>query len=75
MATNLESGASENAMKARHRRSNWLKVSAVAAGSAFLGGLAAAWFYRNTLARLRQAEEEIQDSEFESADGRSAPEE
>ena len=36
----------------------WLKVGALAAASALAGGLAAAWFYRKTLARLRQAEAE-----------------
>lgn len=34
----------------------WLKVGAVAAASAVLGGMAAAWFYRKTLAQLREAE-------------------
>jgi hypothetical protein len=40
----------------------WLKVGAVAIASAALGGLAAAWFYRKTLSRLRDAENEIPDS-------------
>jgi hypothetical protein len=39
----------------------WLKVGAIAAASAVLGGLAAAWFYRKTLTRLREAENEISD--------------
>jgi len=35
----------------------WLTMGALAAAaSALAGGLAAAWFYRKTLARLRQAE-------------------
>ena len=37
----------------------WLKVGAVAAASAVLGGMAAAWFYRKTLAQLREAEQKI----------------
>jgi hypothetical protein len=37
----------------------WLKVGAVAAASAVLGGMAAAWFYRKTLAQLREAEHKI----------------
>jgi hypothetical protein len=41
-----------------------LKVGTVAAASALLGGLAAAWFYRKTLSRLRQAEGEAPHSEF-----------
>ncbi|HVZ83438.1 MAG TPA: hypothetical protein VG893_07155 [Terracidiphilus sp.] len=32
-------------------------MSAVAAASALVGGLAAAWYYRKTLARLQEAEE------------------
>ena len=38
----------------------WLKVGAVAAASAVLGGLAAAWFYRKTLSQFREAEEKSQ---------------
>ena len=41
----------------------WLKVGAVAAASAVLGGLAAAWFYRKTLSQLREAEDKIANSE------------
>lgn len=40
----------------------WLKVGTIAAASAVLGGLAAAWFYRKTLSRLREAENEIPDT-------------
>jgi hypothetical protein len=35
----------------------WLKVAGVAALSAFAGGLAAAWWHRKTLAKLRESEE------------------
>ena len=41
----------------------WLKVGSIAAASALLGGLAAAWFYRKTLSRLREAENEIPDAQ------------
>jgi hypothetical protein len=44
-------------------RSGWAKVGAIAAASAVLGGLAAAWFYRKTLSQLREAEDEIADSD------------
>ena len=37
-------------------RSAWLRLTAVAAVSAFTGGLAAAWYYRKTLSRLQEAE-------------------
>ena len=54
-------------------QSEWLKVGAIAAASAVLGGLAAAWFYRKTLSRLREAEHEIPVSEF-GATGDDSPE-
>lgn len=38
------------------RQIGWLKVGAVAAASAVAGGLAAVWYYRKTLAQLREAE-------------------
>ncbi len=40
----------------------WLKVGAIAAASAVVGGLAAAWFFRKTLSQLREAEDQIPDS-------------
>lgn len=40
----------------------WLRVGVIAAASAVLGGLAAAWFHRRTLSQLREAENEIPDS-------------
>jgi hypothetical protein len=45
------------------RPAEWLKMGAVAAASALLGGLAAAWYYRKTLARLRQAEGQTPETE------------
>ena len=44
----------------------WLKVGAIAAASATLGGLAAAWFYRKTLSQLREAEHHMPDSQSTS---------
>ena len=44
--------------------SNWGKVGVVAAASALIGGLAAAWWYRKTLKKLRQSEEIYQNPEF-----------
>jgi len=43
-------------------------MGAVAAASALAGGLAAAWFYRKTLAQLRQAEGDPPASEFNIAE-------
>jgi membrane associated rhomboid family serine protease len=42
----------------------WLKVGAVAAGSALVGGLLAAWWYSKTLSKLRQAEEDAKNPHF-----------
>jgi hypothetical protein len=44
--------------------SGWLKVAGVAAVSAMAGGLAAAWWHRKTLAKLRQGEVASQNPEF-----------
>jgi hypothetical protein len=44
--------------------SGWLRIGVVAAASALAGGLAAAWFYRKTLTKLRQAENGIPHSEI-----------
>ncbi len=63
MASNLEStGSAGDNLEPQAQRSGatppgWLKVGTVAAASAVLGGLAAAWFYRKTLSRLREAED------------------
>jgi hypothetical protein len=64
MTNPLESATSSSKIKDHPQDSGWLKVSAVAAASALLGGLAAAWFYRKTLHKLRQAESHGADSEF-----------
>ncbi|WP_109489026.1 hypothetical protein [Occallatibacter savannae] len=40
----------------------WLRVGAIAAASAVVGGLAAAWFYRKTLSRLQDAGNDFPDS-------------
>ncbi|MDE3200788.1 MAG: hypothetical protein KGN79_07685 [Acidobacteriota bacterium] len=36
---------------------SWMKMGTVAALSALAGGLAAAWYYRRTLNKLREAED------------------
>jgi hypothetical protein len=40
----------------------WLRMGLLAAASALAGGLAVAWYYRNTLTRLRQSEALEQDA-------------
>ena len=52
----MESEGSQEKETAPVPASGWLKMGVVAAASALAGGLAAAWFYRKTLERLRQAE-------------------
>lgn len=70
MASDLESLGSKQSASTAEKNAivdvskNWLKVGAIAAASAVVGGLAAAWFYRKTLSRLREAEERVPDSEF-----------
>ena len=65
MANDLESSISaasqgENTPRRRSEPTpDWLQVGAVAAASALLGGLAAAWFYRKTISRLREAEDTL----------------
>jgi len=63
--THLESKDSE---PIRHKASppGWLQVGAIAAASAFAGGIAAAWWYRKTLSKLQQAAEIPQNSNFSS---------
>jgi hypothetical protein len=57
MTNSLESGPSSDLQSRAAAPSGWLKLGAVAAASALAGGLAAAWWYRNTLKKLRQADE------------------
>jgi hypothetical protein len=57
MASSFESEKSSASNAADTPPPGWLKLGVVAAASVFAGGLAAAWWYRKTLTRLRQAEE------------------
>ncbi len=55
MASNQEeSEISKSNVSAGPTPSNWVRVGIVAAASVFVGGLAAAWWYRKTLQTLRQ---------------------
>ena len=68
MANTLKSSSSEPkpALPGRSEPTTapegWLKVGTIAAASAVVGGLAAAWFYRKTLSRLRDASDSLPDS-------------
>ena len=68
MTSQLESASYENKPADASRPSSWLKVGLFAAASALAGGMAAAWYYRKTLTRLRQAENEAPAAEFSVAD-------
>jgi hypothetical protein len=63
-ASHLESARSTESPPSDGRFPAWIKVGAIAAASALAGGLAAAWFYRNTLNKLRQAESGADNSDF-----------
>jgi hypothetical protein len=62
--SHLESVRSKESAATDRSRPAWIKVGAIAAASALAGGLAAAWFYRNTLNKLRQAESDPENSDF-----------
>jgi len=73
MASPLESlPSSPDNTKDSHPR-GWLSVGIIAAASALAGGVAAAWYYRKTLTRLRQAQPHAPD--FETAHPEDNPEE
>jgi hypothetical protein len=57
MPNDLESTNSIPPDGEEERAAGWMRVGLVAAASALAGGMAAAWYYRKTLTRLRQAEE------------------
>jgi hypothetical protein len=64
MANHSESNhlAANEAPKGGSR--SWLKVGVIAAGSAIVGGLAMAWWYRKTLRSLRQTGESGENTDF-----------
>jgi hypothetical protein len=57
MASDLDSANLSPEPEDIDGKSQWVKVGVVAAASAVAGGLAAAWWYRKTLARLQEAED------------------
>jgi hypothetical protein len=67
----LDSDSYESDARLGKRLPGWIKVGAIAAASAVAGGLAAAWFYRHTLSRLRQADQNPSDSNFGIAEERT----
>jgi hypothetical protein len=64
MASRSESDSSSPTQTPDSESSGWLKVGVVAAASALAGGLAAAWWYRKTLKKLRQTGENTPNPQF-----------
>jgi hypothetical protein len=64
MTNRLESSNSSEPEAESRESAGWFRVGAVAAGSALAGGLLAAWWYRKTLKKLREAEEDAQNPHF-----------
>jgi hypothetical protein len=64
MTNHLDSSGSPQTEAESPEPAGWFKVGAVAAGSALAGGLLAAWWYRKTLKKLRDAEEDNQNPHF-----------
>jgi hypothetical protein len=64
MASSLESSTSSTQKTADASSPGWFKLGIVAAASVLAGGLAAAWWYRNALSQLRQADENTSSPHF-----------
>ena len=63
MASQAQLVSSESEAKRAPGPTKWFKVGVLTAFSAMAGGMAAAWYYRKTLLRLRQAEYFLRDQE------------
>jgi hypothetical protein len=68
MSSDLESAHLTPEIESSEGASRWMKVGVVAVATAFAGGLAAAWWYRKTLARLHEAEDAAGDTHFKILD-------
>ena len=65
MTGDLESIVSRESDGRSRQVSGWLRFGIVAAASALAAGLATAWWYKNTLSTLRQAEAGRRNPEYE----------
>ena len=63
-----DSTTSPNPTESRRGVQRLLRMGAIAAASALVGGLAAAWYYRKTLKTLQDAESSAVTSEFRIPD-------
>lgn len=64
MENSLQSDGCTEETAAVKRPSGWVRSGAVAVTGALVGGLLAAWWYRNTLNQLRQAEADAKNPHF-----------
>ena len=69
MSNSLDPSTSPEHGNSSTQPGGWLKVGAVAAASALAGGVVAAWWYRKTLSKLREAEENGQNPHFGIPEG------
>lgn len=60
----MESDASTASTTKATQSTGWIKLGLIATASAFAGGLAAAWWYRNTLKKLHEAEDQPPNPQF-----------
>ncbi len=64
MANNMESVNSNEKAAMKNGSAGWLRLALLTAASAVAGGLATAWFYRKTLARLQETGESSENPHF-----------
>jgi hypothetical protein len=64
MANSLESSGSFGSEAGADPSLGRLRIGMIAAASVLAGGLVAAWWYRETLSKLRQAEVDAQNPHF-----------
>jgi hypothetical protein len=64
MANSLDSSNYQGNEEAPDKPRGWVRMGAVAVGSALAGGLLAAWWYRKTLNQLRDADEDGENPQF-----------
>jgi hypothetical protein len=64
MTTPLKSSTSSPKDQAKTELPGWFKLGVVTAASALVGGLAAAWWYRKTLEKLREGPESTENPDF-----------
>jgi hypothetical protein len=69
MPSDLESASLAQLPGSFEDKTHWVKVGLVTAVSALAGGLAVGWWYRKTLASLREVEDGASDSQIGISEG------